>query len=153
MWVAFFFSVTSEIEVMWFQVFRPNLFKKSMRRFNVAWWAYSFPLTVLALASTEYAQEVKGSIAHILMLLLLAISVLVLLGLMVFTLFNTKMILSDNDPIVTLFNHLPRAAWPKDVDYKSHSSSILTQSLHSLHSQKKKSLHSLTLVSCKLHYF
>ena len=94
---------------MWFQVFRPNLFKRSMRRFNVAWWAYSFPLTVLALASTEYAQEVKGSIAHILMLLLLAISVLVLLGLMVFTLFNTKMLLSDNDPIFTLLNHLPRA--------------------------------------------
>ncbi|KAK7847983.1 s-type anion channel slah1 [Quercus suber] len=89
-------------------VFRPNLFKRSMRRFNVAWWAYSFPLTVLALASTEYAQEVKGSIAHILMLLLLAISVLVLLGLMVFTLFNTKMLLSDNDPIVNLLNHLPR---------------------------------------------
>uniref|UniRef100_A0A7N2KSL1 Uncharacterized protein n=1 Tax=Quercus lobata TaxID=97700 RepID=A0A7N2KSL1_QUELO len=89
-------------------VFRPNLFKRSMRKFNVAWWAYSFPLTVLALASTEYAQEVKGSIAHILMLLLLAISVLVLPGLMVFTLFNTKMLLSDNDPIVNLLNHLPR---------------------------------------------
>ncbi|XP_075671221.1 S-type anion channel SLAH1-like [Castanea sativa] len=90
-------------------VFRPNLFKRSMRRFNVAWWAYSLPLTVLALASTEYAQEVKGSIAHILMLLLLAISVLVSLGLIVFTLFNTKMLLPDNDPIVTLLNHLPRA--------------------------------------------
>ncbi|KAM3710749.1 hypothetical protein ACJW31_01G054500 [Castanea mollissima] len=90
-------------------VFRPNLFKRSMRRFKVAWWAYSFPLTVLALASTEYAQEVKGSIAHILMLLLLAISVLVSLGLIVFTLFNTKMLLPDNDPIVTLLNHLPRA--------------------------------------------
>ncbi|KAM4129860.1 hypothetical protein ACJW30_01G055700 [Castanea mollissima] len=90
-------------------VFRPNLFKRSMRRFNVAWWAYSFPLTVLALASTEHAQEVKGSIAHILMLLLLAISVLVSLGLIVFTLFNTKMLLPDNDPILTLLNHLPRA--------------------------------------------
>ena len=127
---------------MWFQVFRPNLFKRSMRRFNVAWWAYSFPLTVLALASTEYAQEVKGSIAHILMLLLLTISVLVSLGLMVFTLFNTKMLLSDKDPVVTLLNHLPRAVWPKDVDHKSHSSSTVTQSLHSL-----------TLVSCKLHYY
>ncbi|WRX29771.1 Transporter protein SLAC1/Mae1/ Ssu1/TehA - like 5 [Theobroma cacao] len=57
-------------------VCRPALFSRSMRRFNVAWWAYSFPLTVLALASTEYAEEVKGSIAHLLMLLLLALSVL-----------------------------------------------------------------------------
>ncbi|GMN35671.1 hypothetical protein TIFTF001_005447 [Ficus carica] len=71
-----------------------------MRRFNVAWWAYSYPLTVLALASIEYAQEVKGVISHILMLLLLVISVLVSLGLVVFTVINTKlMILPDNDPI------------------------------------------------------
>ncbi|XP_050880964.1 S-type anion channel SLAH1 [Lathyrus oleraceus] len=35
---------------------RPALFKRSMAKFNVAWWAYSFPVTVLALASTEYAQ-------------------------------------------------------------------------------------------------
>ncbi|KAG1347056.1 S-type anion channel SLAH1 [Cocos nucifera] len=40
-------------------VSRPALFRRSMRRFNVAWWAYSFPLTVLALAATEYAQEVS----------------------------------------------------------------------------------------------
>ncbi|KAF3335552.1 S-type anion channel SLAH1-like protein [Carex littledalei] len=38
-------------------VSRPTLFKRSMRKFSVAWWAYSFPLTVLALAATEYAQE------------------------------------------------------------------------------------------------
>ncbi|XP_021284366.1 S-type anion channel SLAH4-like [Herrania umbratica] len=88
-------------------VCRPALFRRSMRRFNVAWWAYSFPLTVLALASTEYAEEVKGSIAHILMLLLLALSVLVSLGLTVFTLLNTKMLLPDNDPIAASLHHLP----------------------------------------------
>ena len=87
------------------QVCRPALFKRSMRRFNVAWWAYSFPLTILALASTEYS-EVKGSIAHLLMLLLLALSVLVSLGLTIFTLLNTKMLLPDNDPIAGL-HHLP----------------------------------------------
>ncbi|KAK6278017.1 hypothetical protein POUND7_018340 [Theobroma cacao] len=87
-------------------VCRPALFSRSMRRFNVAWWAYSFPLTVLALASTEYAEEVKGSIAHLLMLLLLALSVLVSLGLTVFTLLNTKILLPDNDPIEGL-HHLP----------------------------------------------
>ncbi|KAL5778124.1 hypothetical protein ACOSP7_011050 [Xanthoceras sorbifolium] len=88
---------------------RPTLFKRSMRRFNVAWWAYSFPLTVLALAATEYAQEVKGAIvADLMMLLLSALSVLVFLCLTVFTLLNTKMLLPDHsDSIATLdFAHL-----------------------------------------------
>ncbi|XP_019438040.1 PREDICTED: S-type anion channel SLAH4-like [Lupinus angustifolius] len=79
---------------------RPALFKRSMRRFNVAWWAYSFPVTVLAMASTHYAQEVKGTISHFLMLLLLILSFLVSFILMVFTLLNSKMLLPDNDPIV-----------------------------------------------------
>ncbi|OVA03400.1 Voltage-dependent anion channel [Macleaya cordata] len=70
-------------------VSRPNLFKKSMRRFNVAWWAYSFPLTVLALASTEYAREVKSSVSHGLMLVLSAISIAACLALLVFTALNT----------------------------------------------------------------
>ncbi|PON90998.1 Voltage-dependent anion channel [Trema orientale] len=87
---------------------RPMLFKRSMRRFNVAWWAYSFPLTVLALASVEYAQEVKGVMAHILMLLLLVLSVSVSLGLVVFTVINTRMLLPDNDPFATtLLHNLP----------------------------------------------
>ncbi|GAV70198.1 C4dic_mal_tran domain-containing protein [Cephalotus follicularis] len=89
-------------------VFRPALFKRSMIRFNVAWWAYSFPLTVLALASTEYAQEVRGGIAHVLMLILIIISVLVSITLAVFTGFNTRMLLPDNDPIASLqINPLP----------------------------------------------
>ncbi|XP_021612946.1 S-type anion channel SLAH4 [Manihot esculenta] len=89
-------------------VCRPTLFKRSMRRFNVAWWAYSFPLTVLALASAEYAQEVKGVISHVLMLFLSAFSVLVFIGLAAFTLLNSKMLLPDHDdPIADLFNRLP----------------------------------------------
>ncbi|KAJ7008588.1 hypothetical protein NC653_007298 [Populus alba x Populus x berolinensis] len=81
-------------------VSRPSLFKKSMRKFNVAWWAYSFPLTVLALASVDYAQEVKGFLAHGVMLVLLSLSVLVSLALMVFTALNTKMLFLENDPYV-----------------------------------------------------
>uniref|UniRef100_A0A7N0RJS1 Uncharacterized protein n=1 Tax=Kalanchoe fedtschenkoi TaxID=63787 RepID=A0A7N0RJS1_KALFE len=71
-------------------VCRPTLFKKSMKKFHVAWWAYSFPLTILALASAEYAQEVQGVVAHSLMLALSATSVTVTLLLMVFTAFKSN---------------------------------------------------------------
>ncbi|KAK6923644.1 Transporter protein SLAC1/Mae1/ Ssu1/TehA [Dillenia turbinata] len=73
-------------------VSRPTLFKKSMRRYSVAWWAYSFPLSVLALASTRYAQEVKGGVAHGIMLGLSALSVFVSLVLMLITALNTNML-------------------------------------------------------------
>ncbi|XP_057472527.1 S-type anion channel SLAH1-like [Actinidia eriantha] len=78
-------------------VSRPTLFKKSMKKFNLAWWAYSFPLTALAIASTEYAQEVKSGTAHLLMLVLSTLSVVVSLTLMVFTAFNTNMVLPKDD--------------------------------------------------------
>ncbi|GAB2274906.1 hypothetical protein Dimus_009676 [Dionaea muscipula] len=64
---------------------RPMLFWKSMRRFSVAWWAYSFPLTILALASTEYRQVVEGHLPHALMLLLSMISILVFFVLVITT--------------------------------------------------------------------
>ncbi|XWS21006.1 hypothetical protein CRYUN_Cryun30bG0017800 [Craigia yunnanensis] len=38
-------------------VCRPTMFKRSMKRFNVAWWAFSFPLSVLALASTDMQKK------------------------------------------------------------------------------------------------
>ncbi|KAL7130323.1 hypothetical protein ABFS83_13G126000 [Erythranthe nasuta] len=78
---------------------RPGMFKKSIKRFDIAWWGYSFPLTFLALASAEYAQEVKGGVVPMLMTLVLsALSVLVFLGMMVFTAANTDMLLPENDP-------------------------------------------------------
>ncbi|KAJ8639017.1 hypothetical protein MRB53_015711 [Persea americana] len=82
-------------------VSRPALFKRSMQRFHVVWWAYSFPLSVLALASVEYAQEVKGRMPHALMLVLLAFSVLVSLGLMVFTAINSGHLLPNDDTILS----------------------------------------------------
>ncbi|CAL5394049.1 unnamed protein product [Camellia sinensis] len=88
-------------------VSRPTVFKKSMKKFNVAWWAYSLPLTVMALASTEYAQEVKSGIAHGLMLLLSLLSVVVALVLMVFTVLNANMLLPSNDPILSVLPVLP----------------------------------------------
>ncbi|XP_076906008.1 S-type anion channel SLAH4-like [Bidens hawaiensis] len=81
-------------------VSRPNLFKKSMKKYNVVWWAYSYPLTILALASTEYAQEMKTDFAHLLMIILSGLSVLVSLILMVYTALNTNILMpldGDND--------------------------------------------------------
>ncbi|KAL8136847.1 hypothetical protein V2J09_002848 [Rumex salicifolius] len=79
---------------------RPNLFKKSMRKFNIAWWAYSFPLTFLALASSEYAREVKGRLAPGLMIILSGLSVIIFLGLTLFTVLNSTKLLKENDPIL-----------------------------------------------------
>ncbi|KAK9715007.1 hypothetical protein RND81_06G136700 [Saponaria officinalis] len=84
---------------------RPMLFKKSMRKFNIAWWAYSFPMTMLALASTEYAAEVKGDAAAILMLIITSLSMVVFIGLMLFTLLNVAKLLCENDPFLSFAKH------------------------------------------------
>ncbi|CAO2834624.1 unnamed protein product [Amaranthus hypochondriacus] len=83
-------------------VCRPLLFKKAMRRFNVTWWAYPFSITVLALAATEYAEEVKERLANVLMLILVSSSILVTFILILLTLFNSTMLLPHNDPIFTI---------------------------------------------------
>lgn len=62
---------------------RPVLFKKSLKSFSVAWWAFSFPLSFLAVASMAYAQQVKGVTANGLALILSTISVLVFVFLLV----------------------------------------------------------------------
>ncbi|KAL3581794.1 hypothetical protein D5086_016126 [Populus alba] len=76
-------------ELMETDLCRPNLFKRSMRRFSVVWWAYSFPLTVVALASRDYAEEVRR-IANALMLLLSELAILASLSLSVLTVLNSK---------------------------------------------------------------
>ncbi|RZC65701.1 hypothetical protein C5167_009385 [Papaver somniferum] len=80
-------------------VCRPTLFKKSMKKFSVTWWAYSYPLTVLAMASMEYAREVKGGVPDALMFTLLGLSVLVFLALIIFTAFNSNKLLTNHDSI------------------------------------------------------
>ncbi|MFS7980202.1 putative transporter protein SLAC1/Mae1/ Ssu1/TehA [Helianthus anomalus] len=83
-------------------VSRPNLFKKSMKKFSVVWWAYSYPLTILALGSIDYAQGMKTDVAHLLMLVLTGLSVLVSFVLMVYTALNTNVLLprdGDDDQL------------------------------------------------------
>ncbi|XP_056686117.1 S-type anion channel SLAH4 [Spinacia oleracea] len=83
-------------------VSRPTLFEKSMRKFNIAWWAYSFPMTILALASIEYAQQVKNGVAHTLALVISSLSILVTFALMVLTTFNiNKLFFRDQPTTIT----------------------------------------------------
>ncbi|XP_073116099.1 S-type anion channel SLAH1-like [Elaeis guineensis] len=79
-------------------VSRPALFRRSMRRFNVAWWAYSFPLTMLAMAATEYAQEEKGIVPNALMLVLSLLSALVTLVLLAFTFLKAGDLAPHDEP-------------------------------------------------------
>nr|GMD98451.1 S-type anion channel SLAH4-like [Ipomoea batatas]GMD99298.1 S-type anion channel SLAH4-like [Ipomoea batatas] len=70
---------------------RPNLFKKSfkksMRRFNVALWAYSYTITLLALAASKYAKVVTGAVPRALMFILAGLSILVFLSILFITTF------------------------------------------------------------------
>ncbi|KAK7363767.1 hypothetical protein VNO77_05924 [Canavalia gladiata] len=81
------------------QACRPALFRKSMKRLNVTWWVYSFPLTFLGLACAEYAQEVKNNMASWLMLLICMVSVLVFIALMLITALKMERLLHKNAPI------------------------------------------------------
>ncbi|XP_071699913.1 S-type anion channel SLAH1-like [Rutidosis leptorrhynchoides] len=81
---------------------RPVLFKKSVKRFSVAWWAFSFPLSFLALTSTAYAQEAKGAIPMGLALFLSVISVLVFLFLLVCSTLKMDSLLRN--PILSFCN-------------------------------------------------
>ncbi|XP_031494911.1 S-type anion channel SLAH4-like [Nymphaea colorata] len=42
----------------------PPLFQNSMKKFSFAWWAYSFPVTMLALSSASYAKATDTVLAH-----------------------------------------------------------------------------------------
>lgn len=97
-------------------VSRPLLFKKAMKRFNVTWWAYPFPITMLALAATQYAEEVKAKLANLLMLILVSLSMLITLILVLLTLFNSKMLLPDNDPILSASSNINSAVSPIPAD-------------------------------------
>lgn len=72
-----------------------------MRRFSVAWWAFPFPLTALAVASVEYAREVEDHAAVVLVLVLSALSVVVTVAVVVCTAIRTSDLLphGDDDPL------------------------------------------------------
>uniref|UniRef100_A0A0A0LE61 Uncharacterized protein n=2 Tax=Cucumis sativus TaxID=3659 RepID=A0A0A0LE61_CUCSA len=70
-----------------------------MKRFTIAWWAFSFPISALAIASIQYHHQVQALPAKILMLLLLTISVFVVVSLVAATVLNSGLLLPDDDPL------------------------------------------------------
>lgn len=82
------------------QICRPGLFKKAMKKFNVAWWAYSFPVTILAMASVEYAQAAKSTASTGLMLIITLISVVIFLCLMLSTALNFHILVRPTNPLI-----------------------------------------------------
>ncbi|XP_030514785.2 S-type anion channel SLAH4-like [Rhodamnia argentea] len=90
---------------------RPLLFKRCMRRFNVAWWVYSFSLTFLALSSAEYAHDMRGIRGKGLMLALSALSVVVFLSLLVLTALRLDQLLWDEEQ-----DEEPSLGFPSDSE-------------------------------------
>ncbi|KAK4795371.1 hypothetical protein SAY86_013365 [Trapa natans] len=80
---------------------RPSLFKKCMRRFSVAWWAYSFTITFLALSSVEYAKQMKvkegNNLSSLMSLVLSALSILIFLSLTLVTSLRIDKLLKRSD--------------------------------------------------------
>ncbi|CAK9317283.1 unnamed protein product [Citrullus colocynthis] len=97
---------------------RPLLFKRAMKRFSIAWWAFSFPISALALASIEYYHQVKAFPAKILMLVLLIISVFVVISLVAATVLNSSLLLPDDDP---LFNPTTQRNSTLDESHRQES--------------------------------
>ncbi|XP_047331302.1 S-type anion channel SLAH4-like [Impatiens glandulifera] len=71
-------------------VSKPSIFINSTKKFNMTWWAYPFPLTMIAIAAFEYSQEVRSTTAHLLMMVLSLISVLASVLIFLFTILNTN---------------------------------------------------------------
>ncbi|XP_058722730.1 uncharacterized protein LOC131594577 [Vicia villosa] len=76
------------------------------KKFSVAWWVFSFPLTVLATASAQYAHEVNGIMAIVMMLILALISVLVCLALIIISALNIRVPLNAHKHISKQTNNI-----------------------------------------------
>ncbi|KAF3785760.1 S-type anion channel [Nymphaea thermarum] len=77
-------------------VVRPVLFVKAMKKFNAAWWAYVFPVSVLALSSAEYAKEVPTVVAEALRRAMSMISLAMTMALILLTVVHRKTFFSGD---------------------------------------------------------
>ncbi|VAH11359.1 unnamed protein product [Triticum turgidum subsp. durum] len=67
-------------------VVRVNLFRGF--RFSLAWWAYTFPMTSVALATVLYASEVDNVLTRSLVVVLSGIAVVTVTGVLVTTMYH-----------------------------------------------------------------
>ncbi|CAN6481904.1 unnamed protein product [Victoria cruziana] len=77
-------------------IVRPTLFAKAMKRFSSAWWAYVFPVTMLALSSAEYSEKVESAVAHGIRIAMSLISLATTLALILLTVVYGKAVFVDD---------------------------------------------------------
>ncbi|KAH7441717.1 hypothetical protein KP509_03G050700 [Ceratopteris richardii] len=85
-------------------VARPKIFYGV--RFNVAWWAYTFPLTVSAITTFEYSLEVKHTLTQVLAALLTLVSSMTVLFVAIITILHLLVwrTMFPNDMAIALQN-------------------------------------------------
>ncbi|XP_031494912.1 S-type anion channel SLAH4-like [Nymphaea colorata] len=104
-------------------VVRPTLFVKAMRRFSSAWWAYVFPVTMLALSSAEYAQEVHTGLAHAIRRVISMASLLMTLALILLTVVHRKVIFANTRQQNSQAKVMPMASPSRAMEEPEPSSS------------------------------
>ncbi|CAN6481899.1 unnamed protein product [Victoria cruziana] len=103
-------------------VVRPGLFVKAMKKFNAAWWAYVFPVTVLALSSAEYAKEVQSVVAEALRRAMSVVSLAMTIALILLTVLHRKTFFaSDRFPASSTQNKVLPVTSPPSATQQNDS--------------------------------
>ncbi|KAI5020619.1 hypothetical protein ZWY2020_045507 [Hordeum vulgare] len=91
-------------------VVRLNLFRGI--RFSLAWWAYTFPMTSIALATVLYASKVENVLTQALVLGLASIATLTVIGVLAITVYHAFVLgdLFPNDVSITTTMRRPSSA-------------------------------------------
>ncbi|XP_037472749.1 S-type anion channel SLAH2-like isoform X1 [Triticum dicoccoides] len=89
-------------------VVRVNLFRGF--RFSLAWWAYTFPMTSVALATVLYASEVDNVLTRSLVVVLSGIAVVTVTGVLVTTMYHAflRKDLFPNDVSIAITRRKPK---------------------------------------------
>ncbi|XP_066365031.1 S-type anion channel SLAH2-like [Miscanthus floridulus] len=88
-------------------VVRINLFFRGIR-FSLAWWAYTFPMTSVAIATTMYASSVNSLVSRVLAIGLAGIASVTVTGVLVTTMYHAfvRKDLFPNDVSIAIMQRL-----------------------------------------------